>query len=155
MKEVRIGRTAQGRPAVQTLREAIRESELPPSRKILVVDDEATVREVVSDTLVRQGHTVDKASTCLEAVLRLFHRRYDCLIVDLMFPEVNGLFFYEQAKRIDSNLAKRTVFITGCHGSHPFVEKAQRASVPVLFKPFDLGDLVGAVDEILQKNGGV
>lgn len=154
MEKVRIGRNVQGRPAGQILQEAIRESELPP-RRILVVDDEASVRELVSEALVRQGHAVEEASTCLEAVLRLFQGRYDCLIVDLLFPEVNGLFFYEQAKRIDSHLARRTVFITGCHGSHPFVEKAQRASVPVLFKPFELGALVGAVDEILQENGGV
>lgn len=116
-------------------------------RRILVVDDEACVREYVRDVLASRGHVVDQASSCLDAVFRLFQDRYDVLILDLLFPDVSGLFLYEQARRISADLAGRTLFMTGCDESHPLVRKARETPAPILFKPFSRSGVLDLVEE--------
>lgn len=59
--------------------------------KILVVDDDAMVTEILSTKLSESGHYVDCASNGLEALNKLSNNEYELLITDLMMPDISGL----------------------------------------------------------------
>jgi twitching motility two-component system response regulator PilH len=60
------------------------------SGKILVVDDESTVRKLVSELLIREGYAVTVAKDGIDAMLLLNKDLPDLLILDVMMPDFNG-----------------------------------------------------------------
>ena len=114
-------------------------------RRILLVDDEAMIRDCLTEFLLHRGFEVSPATSCLDGLLEAMARPHDCLILDLNFPDINGVFLFHQLDRIDRDLARRTVFITGLDESHPFHRQALDTGAAVLSKPFDfsrLGDIL-------------
>lgn len=111
-------------------------------RKVLVVEDEPSLREVLGELLQENGYDVDSVPTCLDGLLHLLRRSYDYLVLDLVLPEASGLFLYDQVARLDTRLAGRTVFITGAGDENPLVQRASALQVPVLSKPFTVTRLV-------------
>lgn len=59
-------------------------------KKILVVDDDPTLRKLVSETLIREGYEVTTAKDGIDAMVSLKKERPDLLVLDVMMPEVNG-----------------------------------------------------------------
>ncbi|MEO5644811.1 MAG: response regulator transcription factor [Bacteroidia bacterium] len=59
--------------------------------KILLVDDDAMITELLSARLVETGHCVECAGNGWEAITKLSHNEYDLLITDLMIPDISGL----------------------------------------------------------------
>lgn len=59
--------------------------------KILLVDDDAMITELLSAKLGKEGHTVESASNGYDALTKLTNNDYDLLITDLMMPDVSGL----------------------------------------------------------------
>jgi CheY-like chemotaxis protein len=69
------------------------------SQKILVVDDDADIREVLSEVLIESGHEVMTASNGLEALQILRDGWSPCMVLlDLMMPVMDGYLFLEEAK---------------------------------------------------------
>lgn len=118
----------------------------PKHKRILIVDDEPSVRNYLTQVLAGKGYVVDEAPSCLDALLCIFQARYHSLILDLLIPDVNGLVLYDQVRRLDRDLARRTIFITGSGESHPLLHQARETSLPVLPKPFPASRLL----EILE-----
>ncbi len=58
--------------------------------KILIVDDEIKIREVVSEYAKAMGYECDQASNGLDAVEKVKNGNYDCVILDIMMPELDG-----------------------------------------------------------------
>jgi DNA-binding response OmpR family regulator len=59
-------------------------------KKILVVDDDPTLRKLVSETLKREGYEVTVAKDGIDAMVSLKQARPDLMVLDVMMPEVNG-----------------------------------------------------------------
>ncbi|MFN7980328.1 MAG: response regulator [Vicinamibacterales bacterium] len=77
------------------------------SRKgtILVVDDEEIMREILQTLLTREGYEVKLAASG-EAGLELARSRpFDCAVVDIMMPGINGIETLDELRRIDEDLA--------------------------------------------------
>jgi DNA-binding response OmpR family regulator len=111
----------------------------PPAlrpRRILVVDDEPSMRSYLGDLLRGEGYHVDAVPSCMDGLIQLLRTQYDFLVLDLILPEVNGVFLYNQAARLNRKLASRTIFITGGGPDDPLVRQAGELDVPVLWKPF-------------------
>ena len=62
-----------------------------PSKRILVVDDDAAILRLVSTILRRESYDVDTASGGREALSKVELTQYDVVVLDLMMPEVSGL----------------------------------------------------------------
>ncbi|MBI4161972.1 MAG: response regulator [Acidobacteria bacterium] len=116
-------------------------------RRVLLVEDDPPQREFLATLLQAEGYRVDSAASCLDAFLQVIRTYYHCLVLDLLFPEVDGLFLYEQVRRLDPDLARRTVLITGSEEGHPLLARARRAKLPILRKPLRNRDLL----EILSR----
>lgn len=117
--------------------------------KILLVEDEAVVRESVRDWLVDDGYDVECVETGEEALVRIAKEDFGVLVLDLRLPGVDGLQVFEQAK----NLKPKTkgIMIT----AYPSIEtrdKARRLGLlEYLPKPFKVEDLEKTIKEALQE----
>ncbi|MBR3167235.1 MAG: response regulator transcription factor [Erysipelotrichaceae bacterium] len=68
--------------------------------KILVVDDEVRIREVVSEYAKVSGFECDQASDGLEAIEMVIKNDYDCIVLDIMMPELDGFTALKRIKEI-------------------------------------------------------
>jgi CheY-like chemotaxis protein len=122
----------------------------PNSFRILVVDDEIPVLEVMAEVLEAAGWKVDAFSNPTEAIQRVKRTRYDALVLDLYMPELPGLLFHSKLKFIDRELWTRTVFVSG-HFSTEDLRRSLEGSPRFVPKPFKAEALVGTVGMALPE----
>src|SRR5687767_4603889 len=81
-------------------------------KRVLVVDDEESIRELLSKTLaLREEYEVDTASDASTALERMRQSQYDLLVADLKMPGMDGLTLIKQARNIKADLP--IIIITG------------------------------------------
>jgi two-component system NtrC family sensor kinase len=124
-----------------------------PSYRVLVVDDEETIRLLLKDILEMDGHSVEIGASGIEAWQRLDAEAGppDVIITDMKMPGMDGATFYRELRERDPLLASRIVFITGDTVSPDTREFLQQVSNPVLSKPFKIAPLRDAMEEVLRK----
>jgi CheY-like chemotaxis protein len=81
--------------------------------RVLVVDDEENVRDVLREMLETEGYHVQLVGTGRAALERMSQHPFDCVFVDLRMPEMDGLTLYQTIKQTNPRAAKRIVFCTG------------------------------------------
>jgi len=117
-------------------------------KRVLVVDDEPTIRELVAEALREAGYWVDTAAHGAEA-LQLMHAGPPphAIVLDLMMPRLDGTGFVE-LMRLNPRLASvPVVLVTAAYGAPMAAERiGARACIT---KPFELDHLVEAVDTII------
>lgn len=124
---------------------------LGASKRVLVVDDHRTVRDVICETLTRAGCDVDSAGSGAEALVKFKEAvetaPFDGVVLDLTLPDAYGLDVFDGIRRVDSGAH---VILTSGHDEHG--ARARTARDPhaaFLAKPFTPADLVRALDELL------
>ena len=129
----------------------------PSDYRILVVDDERSVLEVIAELLEAAGWTVDAVSSPLDAIERVKRARYDALVIDLYMPEMPGLLVHAKLKFLDRELWTRTVVVSG-HLESDDLARALSGSPRFVPKPFRAESLIGmvgmALPEIPRSSGG-
>ena len=116
--------------------------------RILVVEDEVDTRELLAFTLGLDGHHVETAENGREALELLAGRSYDVILSDLRMPGMGGEELYRRIERGWPHLASRVIFMTAEKQSSGFRTQYGGAPVPILIKPFSLGQLRHAIDSI-------
>ena len=116
--------------------------------RVLVVDDEDSVLEIVAEFLQHCGWKVETSNLPSDALEQIKRGTYDALVLDLYMPEMPGLLMHARVKVLDRELAKRTVLMTG-HFSHEEIRRDLEGKVPLLMKPFQPHELVGMVSQVL------
>ena len=117
--------------------------------RILVIDDERAVRELISDALKIEGHDVHTAENGKEALDLIGQHRYDLVFCDLRMPEMDGQQLYEEVQRDYPQILKRIVFVTAQAHSADYGPFLRATGIPVIEKPFTLSQLRQAVDKLL------
>ncbi len=117
--------------------------------KILLIEDEAVVRESVRDWLVDDGYDVECAESGEEALERIKKEDFGVLVLDLRLPGVDGLQVFEEAKKLKPET--KGVMIT----AYPSIETRDRARrlglLDYLPKPFKVEDLEKTIKDALQE----
>lgn len=119
-----------------------------PGHRILVVDDEAAIRRLMTAVLTGSGYHVDAAEDGAVAWEALQAKPYDLLITDHNMPKVTGV---ELVKNLRS--ARMALPVVLVAGRLPADELAQNPSLQVaatLEKPFALAELLDTVDNVLR-----
>lgn len=116
------------------------------AKRVLLVEDEPSLRGCLTEYLSFKGFEVDPATGCLDAFIEAMKHTHDYLVLDLNYPDMNGVFLFNQLKRVNQELAGRTVFITGLDEKHPMHQKALETGVPILAKPFPFSLLYKFLD---------
>ncbi|NMG53713.1 hybrid sensor histidine kinase/response regulator [Aromatoleum aromaticum] len=120
----------------------------PSARAILVVDDEAEIRETLAEILTDARHRVVTASSGREALERMATERYDVILTDIRMPDLDGRALYQEVERRWPDQAGRMVFVTGDTLTDTLREFAAACGRPVIEKPFLPGDVRGVVAAI-------
>jgi len=117
--------------------------------RILVVDDEETVREFITDLLTMDGHTVDKACNGLEAVTAARKNPYDLVILDRNMPKTDGIMTLN-ILRCDSKLKDLKVLMCTSVSLTKELDEAFAAGAnDYIIKPINLQALLGKVKKLL------
>ena len=109
--------------------------------RILVIDDEQVIRDLVVAALTRSGYQVDSLADARTVLDSLEDFPYDLLLVDLKMPGIDGKEFFELLSQRRPELALRVIFVTGDEVSIDAREFLEAAGRPVISKPFDLDAL--------------
>lgn len=119
-------------------------------RRVLVVDDEPTIRAALLRFFTRQGFEVDAAADGREALERLLADGPgpDVIVCDFRMPEISGAEVYAKVEAARPELLRRFIFSSGDIVSEEHQHFLERALCPVLQKPFELARLREAVDRI-------
>ena len=120
-----------------------------PSARILVVDDERSMRELLSIVLKREGYEVRVAESGAEAVRALERERVDLLISDLKMPDMSGVDVLRAGKQADPELA--AIVITAFASTETAVEALRLGACDYLTKPFDVDELKLLVRHTLER----
>ena len=118
---------------------------MPPSERVLVVDDEPAIRALVAKIVERAGLTVDTAHDGAAAIERIESTDYGVVVVDLMMPNVDGYGLIDYLKHREGE--KPTIIVVSA-GEGQALRQLDGALVhSIVRKPFDidvLGDLITA-----------
>ncbi len=122
-----------------------------PRHRILVVDDEDNLRDVLVEVLRRDGHEVDSAGDGDEGLRRAEAQRYDLLITDLRMPGLEGPELYRavRARYIDD--PPRVIFMSANTGIEEYAAFLAGTGEPALEKPFNLADMRQVVLQVLAQ----
>jgi DNA-binding NtrC family response regulator len=122
---------------------------LDAGKRLLLVDDEPSIRSAFATLLAREGYAIETAATAEAGERALARGRIDCLILDYRIPDVRGDLFYEYALSVQPHLRHQTVFITGdiAPGTHELLDATD---CQVLLKPFDVETLLMAISACLR-----
>lgn len=120
--------------------------------RVLVVDDEAPVRQILARYLQRRGHQVDEAEEGGAALRRIETARngsaYDAIVSDLRMPGMGGLELLERLRAQGEGMDRRLVFVTGDAASADAERQLAAAGVPVVMKPFDFAQIDALIERI-------
>ena len=118
--------------------------------RILVVEDEPTVAQLISDVLQEDGHVVDIILDSREGLARAGRLRYDLIICDLRMPRIDGRAFYRSLIRSGHHARLRMMFVTGDTLSPRTMEFLSETGLPCLAKPFLVEELKSLVCRALD-----
>lgn len=120
-----------------------------PKSRVLVVEDEPTVAQLIVDVLREEGHQVEAVLDSQEGLTRLSRARYDLVICDLRMPRLDGPAFYDALVRAGSAARDRMMFITGDTLAPRTMKFLQSGKLTYLAKPFLVEELKLAVNRRL------
>jgi CheY-like chemotaxis protein len=119
-----------------------------PSARILLVDDEQTVLDMVRDTLEGCGYTIETAASSSEALAKVRAGSFSLIILDLLLPDMNGFLLAQEIRRICPTIGNRILFISGILFGESAMEHIGSIGAGFLSKPFQINSLIEAVDRV-------
>jgi DNA-binding NtrC family response regulator len=119
--------------------------------RVLVVEDERGVRELIVDLLTESGHHVESVRNGSEALSLLDECSYALILTDLRMPDTDGEALYQKIAQTWPHLASRVIFVTGDEPSPALAMFFGAREVPILRKPFARDDLLRVVERTLNR----
>ncbi|HEX7506501.1 MAG TPA: response regulator, partial [Polyangia bacterium] len=121
----------------------------PDSPRILVVDDERVIREILSDFLGLEGYVVRTVEDGVQALEELQKRSYNLVISDLKMPKMNGLDLIEKITEL--GIPVLTVIMTGFGTVETAIEAMKHGAYDYILKPFKVEEVIHIVKRGLDR----
>jgi DNA-binding NtrC family response regulator len=116
--------------------------------KIIVVDDELSIRESLRGWLQQDGYQVETAAGGPEALAKNAANRFDIMLIDVKMPEMDGLTLLQKIKEIDSDIA---IVMMTAHGDiRDAIEAIKLGAYDYLLKPFELEELSFTIEKLVR-----
>lgn len=119
-------------------------------KRVLVVEDESVLAEILSLILADDLHQVDTAANGMMALERIGRQTYDLILSDLRMPELDGLGLYRELRRLHPHLLPRLIFVTGSAEDQGSREFLKDTGCPLVLKPFTMEDIHRVTQEVLR-----
>jgi CheY-like chemotaxis protein len=125
-------------------------AEAKPAR-VLVIDDDAGVLDVVQRALARDHYELDTATSGRQAVTMLARGDYDLVLSDIRMPDFNGKDLFEFLEQHLPEYQGRVIFLTGDTANPETMKFLDQVKAPYLLKPLDIRALQELVRETLPR----
>ena len=120
--------------------------------KILIVEDELSLLELMTKTLIKERYIVEQASTYAEAQEKIGLYAYDCILLDIMLPDGSGLKLLEQIKQLDKR--ESVIIISAKDSLEDKVLGLELGADDYLPKPFHLMELTARIKSVIRRTTG-
>ena len=114
--------------------------------RVLLVDDEEDIIEVIQDRLEAYGFTVVTARTGLEALKTLSMERFDGIFLDVKMPEMGGIEALEEIRKKDQKIP--IIIITSSSTRESAVTALAKGANDFVLKPFEWQELKGKIEKV-------
>ena len=117
--------------------------------RILVVDDDESVRKVLATTLEEEGYAVDTAKNGREAIKKSKVKFYNLALIDIRLTDIEGTKLLTKVK--DTMPKMRKIIITGYPSLQNAIEAVNRGADAYVLKPFDMDKVLETIKDQLKK----
>jgi PAS domain S-box-containing protein len=118
-------------------------------KRILIVDDEKSIRETLSGILTKEGFRVETARDGREAIDELGRRMFELVITDIKMPGIGGMDLYNTIANKHPYLKSRVIVVTGDIFSKDIKRFLGETKCPYFLKPFKPRELITLIDDVL------
>ena len=118
--------------------------------RILIVEDEAPMRELLQLHLKKEGYVVDEAINGIEAIKKIEETSYSIVLLDVMMPEMDG---FEVCRRIRKVSQVPVIMLTARTQTLDKVEGLKIGADDYLTKPFEQEELFARIEAVLRRYG--
>ncbi len=120
------------------------------AKRILVVDDDRVIQQLLVVNLELEGYEVDTASDGEEAVEKATATRYDCVLLDIMMPKFDGREVFRRIKADSKRKDTPVVFLSARAQDMDVRQGFELGVAAYVTKPFDPLDLVDLVERVVN-----
>ena len=117
--------------------------------KVLIIEDEKDLAKSISEYLSEENYLCEFASTFRQAMDKINTYQYDCIVLDIMLPDGNGLDILEELKR--QNKQDGVIIVSAKNAVDDRVNGLQMGADDYLTKPFHLSELMARVFSIIRR----
>ena len=114
--------------------------------KVLLVDDEEDIIEVIQDRLEAYGFTVVTAKTGVEALKKLSLERFDGVFLDVKMPEMGGIEALQEIRKTDAKIP--VIIITASSTREAAIEAMNKGADDYILKPFEWDELKAKIEKV-------
>lgn len=118
--------------------------------KILIVEDEPSLRELIQRSLEKERYVVETAANFKSALLKLEDYEYDCILLDIMLPDGNGLALLEKLKAMHKR--ENVIIISAKDSLEDRVLGLDLGADDYLPKPFHLAELNARIKSVIRRH---
>ena len=122
------------------------------ARRILVVDDEQDILDLLEDALSSEGFAVDTAPDARGALDLIRDHIYDVAVLDFHLPDMDGIMLHHHIRQMDEELAERTVFVSGMTQDPDRMDYYAAVGGAFLAKPFDVTQVLEAIAAVIKRD---
>ncbi len=117
--------------------------------KVLVIEDNPSLRETVCEFLEKERYLVESAATYSEAVDKISGYDYDCILLDIMLPDGNGLAVLEELRRLGKQ--GNVIIVSAKDAIEDKVTGLELGADDYLAKPFHMAELAARIKSVVRR----
>ena len=117
--------------------------------KILIIEDDQGMQEVISQSLIKARYVVETVSTLDEARSKLLLYEYDCVLLDIMLPDGNGLSLLKELA--DKKINRNVIILSARDSVDDKIEGLELGADDYLPKPFHLAELHARIRSLMRR----
>ncbi len=117
--------------------------------KILVIEDEPEMKSLIKKFLLTENYTIEEAETFNSGLDKIVSYEYDCILLDIMLPDGNGLMLLQELKKL--NKADSVIIISAKDSIDDKVKGLELGADDYLTKPFHLAELNARIKSVIRR----
>ena len=120
--------------------------------KLLIIEDDTSLREIMQRALQGEGYIVETAPTYFDACDKIAGYSYDCIMLDIMLPDGNGLKLLKEIKK--SGKEERVIIISARDSLDDKITGLDLGADDYLAKPFYMAELSARIKSVMRRGSG-
>jgi len=117
--------------------------------KILIIEDESSLQDLIRQSLERERYVIECASDYKSAMQKIEDYNYDCILLDIMLPDGNGLSLLEELKKMHKR--DSVIIISAKDSLEDKITGLELGADDYLAKPFHLAELIARIKSVIRR----